>query len=91
MPNISERRIERLFNPQLNDLPPFLSPEQGLQSGAMIMQLHPLVSENKTLATPGKCKFHSILGEPRRSCEFGNDRFKTRTSNYSKYKKSSGH
>ncbi len=36
--NISERRIERLVNPQLNDLPPFLSPEPGLQSGAMIMQ-----------------------------------------------------
>ncbi|WP_026564866.1 histidine ammonia-lyase, partial [Bacillus sp. UNC41MFS5] len=38
MANISERRIERLINPQLNDLPPFLSPEPGLQSGAMIMQ-----------------------------------------------------
>ncbi|MGR5881381.1 aromatic amino acid lyase [Bacillus cereus] len=28
--NISERRIERLVNPQLNDLPAFLSPEPGL-------------------------------------------------------------
>src|SRR5699024_1226375 len=36
--NISERRVERLVNPQLNDLPPFLSPDPGLQSGAMIMQ-----------------------------------------------------
>src|SRR5699024_10370271 len=36
--NISERRTERLVNPQLNDLPPFLSPKPGLQSGAMIMQ-----------------------------------------------------
>ncbi|MBB2482691.1 histidine ammonia-lyase [Bacillus sp. APMAM] len=54
MANISERRIERLINPQLNDLPPFLSPEQGLQSGAMIMQYvaASLVSENKTLAHP---------------------------------------
>lgn len=52
--NISERRIERLVNPQLNDLTPFLSPEPGLQSGAMIMQYAAasLVSENKTLAHP---------------------------------------
>lgn len=52
--NISERRVERLINPQLNDLPPFLSPEPGLQSGAMIMQYAAasLVSENKTLAHP---------------------------------------
>ncbi|CRK81915.1 histidine ammonia-lyase [Neobacillus massiliamazoniensis] len=54
MANISERRTERLINPQLNDLPPFLSPEPGLQSGAMIMQYvaAALVSENKTLAHP---------------------------------------
>src|SRR5690625_2355325 len=52
--NISERRIERLVNPQLNDLPAFLSPNPGLQSGAMIMQYvaASLVSENKTLAHP---------------------------------------
>ncbi len=53
--NISERRIERLVNPQLNgDLPPFLSPEPGLQSGVMILQYvaASLVSENKTLAHP---------------------------------------
>ncbi|WP_307069251.1 histidine ammonia-lyase [Alkalibacillus filiformis] len=52
--NMSERRIERLVNPQLNDLPPFLSPKPGLQSGAMIMQYTAasLVSENKTLAHP---------------------------------------
>ncbi|MEN2767214.1 histidine ammonia-lyase [Ornithinibacillus xuwenensis] len=52
--NISERRIERLVNPQLNDLPPFLSPNPGLESGAMIMQYSAasLVSENKTLAHP---------------------------------------
>lgn len=52
--SISERRIERLVNPQLNDLPAFLSPQPGLQSGAMIMQYvaASLVSENKTLAHP---------------------------------------
>lgn len=53
--NITERRIERLVNPALNgDLPAFLSPEDGLQSGAMILQYSAasLVSENKTLAHP---------------------------------------
>ncbi|MDQ0340013.1 histidine ammonia-lyase [Caldalkalibacillus uzonensis] len=52
--NISERRIERLVNPQLSGLPPFLSPQPGLQSGAMILQYTAasLVSENKTLAHP---------------------------------------
>ncbi|WP_096187843.1 histidine ammonia-lyase [Evansella halocellulosilytica] len=52
--NISERRVERLVNPQLNDLPPFLSAKPGLESGAMIMQYvaASLVSENKTLAHP---------------------------------------
>lgn len=53
--SISERRIERLVNPQLSDgLPAFLSPQPGLQSGAMILQYAAasLVSENKTLAHP---------------------------------------
>lgn len=52
--NISERRIEQLINPSLNDLPAFLSPQPGLQSGAMILQYcaASLVSENKTLAHP---------------------------------------
>ncbi|WP_099159320.1 histidine ammonia-lyase [Virgibacillus ndiopensis] len=52
--NMAERRIERLVNPQLNDLPAFLSPNPGLESGAMIMQYSAasLVSENKTLAHP---------------------------------------
>ncbi|MFJ5772359.1 histidine ammonia-lyase [Psychrobacillus sp. NPDC093180] len=53
--NVSERRIERLVNPQLNEgLPPFLSAQPGLQSGAMILQYAAasLVSENKTLAHP---------------------------------------
>ncbi|KOO47786.1 histidine ammonia-lyase [Viridibacillus arvi] len=53
--NVSERRIERLVNPQLSEgLPAFLSPQPGLQSGAMILQYAAasLVSENKTLAHP---------------------------------------
>ena len=38
----------------MKDLPPFLSPQPGLQSGAMILQYAAasLVSENKTLAHP---------------------------------------
>lgn len=53
--NISERRIERLVNPQLSGgLPAFLTPEGGLNSGLMIAQYTAasIVSENKVLAHP---------------------------------------
>ncbi len=52
--NISERRIERLVNPQLSGLPAFLVGEGGLNSGFMIAQYTAasLVSENKVLAHP---------------------------------------
>ncbi|GFR36102.1 hypothetical protein TCEA9_19140 [Thermobrachium celere] len=52
--NISERRIERLVNYQLNDLPAFLTKRGGLNSGFMIAQYTAasLVSENKVLAHP---------------------------------------
>ena len=52
---ISERRIERLVNPALNEgLPPFLAPGAGLNSGFMMLQVTAaaLVSENKVLAHP---------------------------------------
>ncbi len=52
---ISERRVERLVNPALNEgLPPFLAPEAGLHSGLMMAQVTAaaLVSENKVLAHP---------------------------------------
>jgi histidine ammonia-lyase len=52
---ISERRIERLVNPALNEgLPPFLAPGAGLNSGFMLPQVTAaaLVSENKVLAHP---------------------------------------
>ncbi|MDP9267849.1 MAG: histidine ammonia-lyase [Acidobacteriota bacterium] len=53
---ISERRLERLVNPALNEgLPPFLAPEPaGLNSGFMMAQVTAaaLVSENKVLAHP---------------------------------------
>ena len=52
--NISERRIERLVNPQLSGLPAFLVSDGGLNSGFMIAQYTAasLVSENKTLCHP---------------------------------------
>lgn len=53
--NISERRIERLVNPQLNEgLPAFLIKNGGLNSGFMILQYvaASLVSENKMLSHP---------------------------------------
>jgi histidine ammonia-lyase len=52
---ISERRIERMVNPALNEgLPPFLASEAGLNSGFMMAQVTAaaLVSENKVLAHP---------------------------------------
>jgi len=53
--SISERRLERLVNPNLSGgLPPFLTQEGGLNSGFMIPQYvaAALVSENKALCHP---------------------------------------
>ncbi len=53
--NISERRIERLVNPALNNgLPAFLTENGGLNSGLMLLQYAAaaLVSEGKVLAHP---------------------------------------
>lgn len=51
---ISERRIEKLINPALSGLPPFLTKEGGLHSGLMMVQVSAaaLASENKVLAHP---------------------------------------
>jgi len=52
---ISERRLERLVNPALNEgLPPFLAAGAGLNTGFMMPQVTAaaLVSENKVLAHP---------------------------------------
>ena len=52
---ISERRLERLVNPALNEgLPAFLAPGAGLNSGFMMPQVvaAALVSENKVHAHP---------------------------------------
>ncbi len=52
--SISERRLERLVNPDLSGLPAFLIPNPGLSSGYMILQVMvaALVSENKILSHP---------------------------------------
>src|SRR5436190_1924609 len=53
--NISERRTDRLVNPDKNEgLPPFLAREPGLQSGFMIAQVADasLVNEARVLAHP---------------------------------------
>jgi histidine ammonia-lyase len=52
--SISERRIERLVNPDLSGLPAFLTADPGVCSGFMIAQITAaaLVSENKVLSHP---------------------------------------
>jgi len=52
--DISERTIDRLVNPHVSGLPPFLAHHSGLNSGFMISQYTAasLVSENKVLAHP---------------------------------------
>lgn len=51
---IVERRIERLVNPNLSNLPAFLTPHPGINSGMMIAQVAAasLVAENNVLAHP---------------------------------------
>ena len=51
---ISERRVERLVNPALSDLPAFLTEHGGLESGLMLAQVTAaaLASELKALAHP---------------------------------------
>lgn len=52
--SISERRIAALMDPQMSQMPAFLTPDSGLESGYMIPQVTAaaLVSENKVLAHP---------------------------------------
>jgi histidine ammonia-lyase len=52
---LSERRVDRLVNPALNeDLPPFLTSHAGLESGFMMVQVTAaaLVAENRVLSHP---------------------------------------
>jgi histidine ammonia-lyase len=55
---ITERRIDRLLNPDINEkLPAFLSPHAGLSSGFMMAQIvtAALISECQVLAAPASC------------------------------------
>jgi histidine ammonia-lyase len=51
---ISERRVERLVNPALSDLPAFLTTHPGTNSGLMIAQVTAaaLIAENSVLVHP---------------------------------------
>jgi histidine ammonia-lyase len=52
---IAQRRVALMVDPTLNhDLPPFLTPKPGLNSGLMIAEVTTaaLMSENKHIATP---------------------------------------
>jgi len=53
--NVSERRIDRLMNPNLSGLPAFLAPDPGLHSGYMMAHYlsAALSLENRGLAAPG--------------------------------------
>lgn len=63
--NIAERRINRLVDPKLSELPAFLTRSSGLQSGLMIAQYTAasLVSENKVLAHPASVDSIPTSGE----------------------------
>jgi len=58
--SISERRIERLLNPALSGMKPFLAEKPGIESGLMIVQYTAasVVSENKMYSHP--CSVDSI-------------------------------
>jgi histidine ammonia-lyase len=57
---MSERRVFRLLDPQLSGLPPFLSPDAGVNSGLMLAQMlaATLVTDCKLLAAPAS--IHSL-------------------------------
>lgn len=52
--SVSERRLDRLINPLVSGLPPFLVAESGVHSGMMIAQYvaASLCGENRQLAQP---------------------------------------
>lgn len=62
--SISERRTERLLNPDLSGLPAFLATTPGLDSGFMIAQYTSaaLVSENKVLVHPASADSIPVSG-----------------------------
>ncbi len=64
--NVSERRVNRLLHPDLNeDLPPFLAEDPGTNSGFMLAQYTSaaLTSENKNLANPASVDTVPVSGD----------------------------
>ena len=67
--SITERRIDRLLNPDINEgLPAFLSPDPGLSSGFMMAQIvaAALINECQVLAAPVVHGQHSHRAGARR-------------------------
>ncbi len=62
--SVSERRIERLLNPDLSGLPAFLARDPGVQSGFMIAQVAvaDLLGEMRVLAHPASVDTVSTSG-----------------------------
>ena len=66
--SITERRIDRLVNPDANeDLPPFLTTHPGPASGFMMLQIvaAALLSEAKVLATPRALTTYRLMAAKR--------------------------
>jgi histidine ammonia-lyase len=74
---IAQRRVALMVDPTLSfDLPPFLTPEPGLNSGLMIAEVTTaaLMSENKHLANPCSTDSDADLGQSGRPCLDGRPR-----------------
>jgi histidine ammonia-lyase len=75
--SITERRIDRLLNPDINEgLPAFLSPDAGLSSGFMIAQIvaAALINECQVLGASFVDGKHSHRRRQGRSRVDGHDR-----------------
>ena len=71
---IAQRRVALMVDPTLTfDLPPFLTPDPGLNSGLMIAEVTTaaLMSENKHLAHPCIDRFDADLGQSGGPCVDG--------------------
>jgi len=58
--NISERRIDRMTNPELSELPPFLVEDSGLNSGYMMVQVAAAALAAECRADASPASIHSI-------------------------------
>ena len=58
--NISERRIDRMTNPEMSELPAFLVPDSGLNSGYMMVQVAAAAVAAECRADSAPASVHSI-------------------------------